>query len=101
MEGGISDYSVFNSFRTSYTLYRFATSSLGEFGNLFLNALLDRQKAAVSIDFQLAVPRDLISDCRLLGLEVHLVAKSLQPSDQFDLGLLAVSAVNLSTASLF
>src|SRR5215510_8701904 len=49
MEGGISDYSVFNSFRTLYTLYRFATSSLGEFGNLFLNALLVFQPDRVEV----------------------------------------------------
>src|SRR5215831_13666299 len=54
MEGGISDYSVFNSFRTSYTLYRFATSSLGEFGNLFLNALQE-----VYIPFPQAPPSEL------------------------------------------
>jgi len=33
--------------------------------------------AAVSIDFQLAAQRDLISDCRLLGLEFYLITKLL------------------------
>jgi hypothetical protein len=57
--------------------------------------------AAVSIDFQLAAPREPISDCCLLGLEIHLVAKSLQSSDRFDLCLLAVDAIKVITATLF
>src|SRR5262245_743210 len=56
--------------------------------------------AAVSIDFQLAAMREPISDCGLLGLEFHLVAKSLQPSDQFLLCLLAVLSVKIVTAQL-
>jgi hypothetical protein len=57
--------------------------------------------AAISNVYQLAAPLDLISDCRLLRLEVHLVAKPLQPPDQVVLCLLAIDAVKIIAASLF